>query len=121
MGQFQPEIERGNEGSLAMTTDNGNTLDARIMVSIEHNDTEKKLRESEERYRSLTSAIAQIVWTTDSSGYVCGDMAMWCAYTGQREEEMNGEKVMQAIHPDDREHVARVWRQAVTTKRTYET
>ncbi len=51
MGQFQQEVEQGKEGGLAMTTDNENTLDTRIMVSIEHNDIEKKLRESEERLR----------------------------------------------------------------------
>jgi PAS domain S-box-containing protein len=101
-----------------MTADNESTPDT--LISTENDDIEKMLRVSEERYRSLVSAAAQIVWTTDSSGHICGDMATWCAYTGQNEAEMDGEKVLQAIHPDDRKRVNRAWKQAIEMMQPYE-
>ncbi len=103
-----------------MTADNESTPGTDTMLSIEHDDIEKKLRGSEERYRSLVSAIAQIVWTTDSNGCICGDMSTWCAYTGQDAAEMDREKVLEAIHPDDRKHVYQAWRQVIKTKQLYQ-
>jgi len=103
-----------------MTADNESAPGTDTMLSIEHDDIEKKLHGSEERYRSLVSAIAQIVWTTDSNGCICGEMSTWCAYTGQDAAHMDREKVLEAIHPDDRKSVYRAWKQAVETKQLYE-
>lgn len=83
-------------------------------------DVEQRLRESEARYRSLVSVTAQIVWTTDPSGYHASDFSAWCAYTGQTLEEADGLTVLSAIHPDDREYVGKLWYHATKTKQTYE-
>ena len=81
---------------------------------------EQQLRESEARYRSLISATAQIVWITDATGHRASDLSAWCAYTGQILEETDGPAVMDAIHPDDRDYVSKLWYHATNTKQTYE-
>lgn len=81
---------------------------------------EQKLRESEERYRSLVSATSQIVWITDPSGKGAGDVSAWCAYTGLGIEEAHGAAIVTPIHPDDREQVLQAWKHAVSTRQLYE-
>jgi PAS domain S-box-containing protein len=79
------------------------------------------LRCSEERYRSLVVATAQVVWTTNPNGEVTSDMPMWRAFTGQNVDQIQGWGWIESIHPDDRDRTAEVWRQAVPTKTPYET
>ncbi len=81
---------------------------------------DEALTQSEERYRSLTTATAQIVWTADVEGRVAPNPT-WRALTGQTEAEFAGFGWLQAIHPDDRERTSQVWMQAVQTKSSYET
>lgn len=84
------------------------------------NRTLKALRESEERYRSLVVATAQIVWTTNASGEV-EDLPYWRAYTGQTPAEVKGWGWLEAIHPDDRDRTAQAWQLALETKSLYDT
>ncbi|GJL68870.1 MAG: hypothetical protein NPIRA06_15050 [Nitrospirales bacterium] len=70
------------------------------------------LRESEERYRSLTAAITSIVWTTDAKGRFVTPQPGWTAYTGQSWEQLREFGWHEAIHPDDREIIQRVWNAA---------
>lgn len=77
--------------------------------------------QSETRFRSLIIATSQIVWTTSPDGRVLEDSPSWRAYTGQTFEEYQEFGWLTAVHPDDQEHVAQLWRQAVETKSLYET
>lgn len=72
----------------------------------ERKEADTALRSSEERYRSLALATAQMVWTTDAQGNVIEDLPAWRAFTGQSVEETRGQGWLQAVHPDDREHTA---------------
>ena len=76
---------------------------------------------SEERYRSLITATAQLVWTTDAKGNVVEDIPSWRAFTGQSEEEVKGQGWIHALHPEDRERTAAVWAHAVGTRSNYAT
>jgi PAS domain S-box-containing protein len=78
----------------------------------ERNRTERALNRSEMRYRSLVTATAQIVWTTNPQGEV-DDMPAWRALTGQSRDEVRGAGWLNAVHPDDRERTATVWAQAL--------
>ncbi|MBV8885655.1 MAG: PAS domain S-box protein [Chroococcidiopsidaceae cyanobacterium CP_BM_RX_35] len=78
----------------------------------------KSLQESEERYRSLVIATSQIVWMTDAKGQV-EDIPSWRSFTGQSQSEVRGWGWLDALHPEDREHTAQIWRQAVQTKSAY--
>jgi PAS domain S-box-containing protein len=80
----------------------------------------RELRRSEERYRALASASAQIVWTTNAAGQVEEDAPAWRAYTGQSLSEVNGLGWLDALHPDDRARASQAWSRAGATKSPYE-
>ncbi|WP_445250455.1 PAS domain S-box protein [Microcoleus sp. OTE_8_concoct_300] len=80
---------------------------------------EDAIKQSEERYRSLTLAISQIVWITDPEGR-CDDTPSMRAYTGQTEAQVFGFGWLDTVHPDDRELTLQVWSSAVQTKSLFE-
>ena len=82
---------------------------------------EAALAASEERYRSLAVATAQIVWITDANGFVHGDMPMWREFTGMSWEEIQGGGWLNSLHPEDRAHTSRAWLDAVERRSLYET
>jgi len=79
----------------------------------EQKETQKALRASEERFRSLTVATTQIVWTADPDGSMREDSPSWRAFTGQSYEQWLGEGWLDAVHPEDVERAQRRWREAV--------
>jgi diguanylate cyclase (GGDEF)-like protein/PAS domain S-box-containing protein len=81
---------------------------------------EEALRLSEERYRSLVVAIAQIVWTTDASGEVIEDLPTWRAFTGQSLEQIKHGGWAAALHPDDRDRTTAAWSAAVRARTLFE-
>lgn len=81
---------------------------------------EEALRRNEERYRTLVTSTADIVWTTDKDGSVIEDQPSWGAFTGQTASEMSGSGWVKALHPDDRERVAAIWSRAVRARTRYE-
>jgi PAS domain S-box-containing protein len=89
----------------------GNILDhERLSLTLQH---------SEERFRSLLGATAQIVWTTDPQGMVRWDLPAWREYTGQTLAEIQGNGWSAALHPDDASRVREAWRQAVAARAPY--
>lgn len=94
-------------------------------IAVKQDITERKgaetaTRESEERYRSLVTATAQLVWSTNARGEVAGDLPTWREYTGQSFEQIQGAGWTDALHPDDRERVAEIWARAIDKRRLYE-
>ncbi len=81
---------------------------------------ERELEESEERYRSLVTATAQIVWTTNPQGEIVRELPTWQAFTGQTQEQYRGRGWTSAVHPDDRERVVRVWAHVLAEQGMYE-
>ena len=86
----------------------------------EHKQAEDALRKSEQQYRSLVIATAQIVWQTNAAGEVVEDSLSWRSFTGQSMEEFLGWGWINALHPDDRERVAEIWSRAVEKKANYD-
>jgi PAS domain S-box-containing protein len=74
---------------------------------------------SEERYRALVEASTLMVWETDAAGQV-EDMPVWRELTGQTLDEVRGNGWTTAIHRDDVERVARIWRDAIASRSAYE-
>jgi PAS domain S-box-containing protein len=94
---------------------------ALIAVDVtERRNSEEAVRRSEERYRSLVNAGAQVMWVTTAMGEIAEDSPEWRWITGQTVAEYLGNGWLDAVHPDDRERVEREWRDCVRTGKTLE-
>ena len=82
---------------------------------------EQARQESELRYRSLVTATAQIVWTTNALGEVVDDMPMWRDFTGMTREQIRGWGWLDSLHSDDRKRTAEIWTGAVRNRSIYDT
>jgi PAS domain S-box-containing protein len=82
----------------------------------EHRRTEEVRRQSEQRFRALVDASAQIVWTATGDGGVIEDSPSWRAFTGQTYNQWRSLERGDAYHPEDRDRAAAQWRQALATK-----
>ncbi len=82
--------------------------------------TEIALQHSEERYRSLIEATAQIVWTTAADGQIVEVQPSLAAFTGQSFEQYCGWGWAEVVHPDDLDHVMQIWNHALKTCTLYE-
>ncbi|MCW3094644.1 MAG: multi-sensor hybrid histidine kinase [Chthonomonadaceae bacterium] len=91
-----------------------------VLDISEQKRVENALRVSEERYRSLTVATTQVIWTTDAQGAMIHRLDSWSEYTGQKQEEYRGFGYLEAIHPEDRAHVHEVWGRCLETREVYE-
>ncbi|MBA3893282.1 MAG: PAS domain S-box protein [Gemmatimonadales bacterium] len=90
---------------------------AQVGQFLERRRAEAALRRSEERYRSLVQATAQLVWSCDPAGDIVEELPSWSAYTGQPFEAYRGPGWIEAIHPEDRESLRASWRAAVASRR----
>jgi len=81
---------------------------------------EKALQESEERYRCLIEATSHIVWDTTATGEVIAELTGWSAFTGQTYDELKGWGWLNHVHPDDREHTATIWSDALANCTLYQ-
>lgn len=91
---------------------------ARDITRIEQ--TTEALSASEARFRSLVTALSEIVWTTNPDGLVTDDIPTWRIYTGQTCEEVQGTGWSRALHPDDLARTLSVWQQAVKNRSSYQ-
>lgn len=78
--------------------------------------SEAALRENEARLRGLVGGLAQAVWEAAPDGLVVLDSPSWRAYTGQALEEWIGDGWIEAVHPEDRDTMRRLWRDAVARR-----
>jgi len=94
---------------------------ALIAVDItDRQNSQEAVRRSEERYRSLVQAGAQVVWVTTPTGEIAEDSPEWRWITGQSAEEFRGSGWLDAIHPEDRDRVERDWRDCIGTGKVFD-
>jgi PAS domain S-box-containing protein len=94
---------------------------ALIAVDItDRQNSQEAVRRSEERYRSLVQAGAQVVWVTTPTGEIAEDSPEWRWITGQSAEEFRGSGWLDAIHPEDRDRVERDWRDCISTGKVFD-
>ena len=82
----------------------------------ESRETEAAVRRSEERFRTLISASADLIWTAGPDGGMIPPLPTWRAYTGQTEEDYAGWGWLDIVHPDDRDRVAALWRDCLASR-----
>ncbi len=80
---------------------------------------ENLLRQSEERFRTLTEVASQVVWLSSPRGEPAADSPSWREFTSRRPEQWLGWSWLEAIHPDDRARVAATWRNALESFQPY--
>ncbi|WP_296952873.1 PAS domain S-box protein [uncultured Massilia sp.] len=78
------------------------------------------LRESEAKFRAITDAMPQMVWSTLPDGYHDYYNQRWYEFTGMRPGDTDGERWAGMFHPDDRECAWERWRHALATGEQYE-
>jgi PAS domain S-box-containing protein len=91
-----------------------------IALGITRKRAERELQASEQRYRSLSEAMPQIVWATDANGSHFYYNQRWYEYTGLTEEESLGFGFAHALHPEDRERTLKRWQSAWRDGESYE-
>ncbi len=70
---------------------------------------ELRMRQSEERFRTVVDASAAIVWVTSAAGMFEQPQFRWTLFTGQTFEQLKGAGWLDAVHPDDREATLSAW------------
>jgi PAS domain S-box-containing protein len=93
---------------------------AQAAIAIENARAAAGIRNEEARYRTLVTATAQIVWSTDADGTPRG------GYNGMREimgitheESLRGDAV-ERLHPEDLPRFREKWAHALATKTLYD-
>ncbi len=113
-------LEVGADAYLAEPVE-ARELIATVNALLRRRHVDDAVRRSEERFRTLIGATAEVVWSTDAEGQPQGDLAQWRELTGQTAEEMQGAGWLDAIHPDDQRRTARLWKKALQTGGDYNT
>ena len=86
---------------------------------------EDALRESEERFRTLASALPQLIWATDAEGNIEYVNQEWISYAGwssgdEVRKYLPHEPWKDLLHPEDREDYLQTWNQSLQTGNTFE-
>ena len=79
-----------------------------------------RLRESEDRFRTLADAVPLFVWTTRADGYHEYYNSRWYEYTGTTPAECLGHGWADPLHPDDAARSRATWKHSLTTGEPYD-
>ena len=83
-------------------------------------EAERRMMESERRFRALADNIAQLAWITDPTGSIIWYNARWFEYTGTTMEEVEGWGWRKVHHADHVERVERRFREAIGSGTVWE-
>lgn len=92
----------------------------KIRLASERLRNEKALAESEAKFRTITDAMPQMVWSTLPDGYHDYFNEQWYAFTGVERGSTDGELWPKVLHPDDRMRTAEVWQESLNSGKPYE-
>jgi two-component system sensor histidine kinase/response regulator len=81
---------------------------------------EEALRASEHRWRGLTEALPQLVWSAAPDGACDYFSRQWTEHTGVPETGLLGWRWLEVLHPDDRERTRRFWLDSVAGRGPYD-
>lgn len=85
----------------------------------ERHAAERKLHESEARFRAAVDAFTDALWTNDPTGQMMGEQPGWAALTGQSLEQYQGFGWAKAVHSEDAQPTIDAWNVAVAERREF--
>lgn len=83
--------------------------------------TDAALAESEAKFRAITDAMPQIVWSAAADGRHDYYNRRWYEFVGRDAADGTDDEWMGRMHPDDRTQAELQWQQALATGEDYET
>lgn len=97
--------------------DNGEIIGAsKVMIDItERKEADEALRKSEEKFRLLSTSIAQFIWTVDADGTLDYFNDALIRYSGHTAEEIRNGAFEAMLHPEDREPTMQKWKHSFET------
>jgi PAS domain S-box-containing protein len=93
---------------------------ARIRTASERLRVAAALRDSEAKFRIITEAMPQMVWSTQPDGYHDYYNEQWYRFTGVPHDSTDGHRWNDIFHPDDRDRAWQTWQHCLATGTTYE-
>lgn len=97
--------------------------DEGIAYVLDISETKKSaqaLRESEAKFRSITNAMPQMVWSTRADGQHDYYNDQWYEFTGVERGTTDGDGWNAIFHPDDQQRAMDLWRHCLDTGESYE-
>lgn len=126
---FDPEILRSKVSVFVDLYQRGEMIKQQAAL-LRKREREALARESELRFQGLTDSMPQCVWAAHRDGRVAYANKAWVAYVGEAqvqpaqlsasEGEASEVPFLTALHPDDREHAATAWREALAFGKPFE-
>lgn len=80
-----------------------------ISIALQKISVEEELRKSEDKFRMLVKLSPAGIYMTDNDGKCTFVNEAWCRMAGMEPEEAYGDGWINAIHPDDRTRVFKLW------------
>jgi PAS domain S-box-containing protein len=84
-----------------------------IELTVEKSRAECELRQSEARYRMMTTVSPAGIFLADASGGYQYVNARWSHFSGLGPDEARGDGWLRSVHPEDRERVAAAWQRNI--------
>ncbi|MEO9211190.1 MAG: PAS domain-containing sensor histidine kinase, partial [Ginsengibacter sp.] len=95
----------------------------KIIGTLQDITEEKKyqqvLEESESKFRILADSLPQHIWTADTAGKPFYFNQNIYDFSGLTLDQLDGDRWIQMIHPDDREENIKLWMESVSTGKDF--
>ncbi|RPH34596.1 PAS domain S-box protein, partial [bacterium] len=115
---LSPTLQTWVDAHVYPTADGG--LCVYFQDITERKQTEERLKESEQRFRTLADSIPQLAWMTDATGWIFWYNKRWFDYTGTTLEDMEGWGWQKVHHPEHLERVTEKFRRALEDGQSWE-
>jgi PAS domain S-box-containing protein len=89
--------------------------EALLISLVRHHEAAEQLRAGEERLRVVLDSVPLKVVTATPAGKLSYFNPQWIEYTGCTDEDMEGWRWPQLVHPDDAAKTEEVWQQSMAT------
>jgi PAS domain S-box-containing protein len=86
----------------------------------ERKKAEEKLKESEERFRTLADNVPQLEWMADATGFIYWYNKQWYDYTGTTPEQMEGWGWQSVHDPEALPKVLEKWKSSIATGQPFD-